>query len=836
MKSNLIGKLLSLVLVVMMLCAVTAVVSSAATENNFTLEYELRDCGKLKLTWDEVPGADAYDIYVDGVHTGSIFGEPLKQTYILSGLEFTDHVITVEASTSGGIKSSTINITEDELHHFLAENTTTVAPTCTEDGTITKICSCESKTVVITAEEDSSLAAPGHDFAPATCYLPMTCRVCSVTEGDALDHDWGEWISNGDDTHTRICANDPSHPETEDCTGGAATCEGKATCEVCNAEYGNVLGHSYGEWVSNDDGTHTKTCVNDAAHTITDNCVAVPTCTEDGVCADCGYTVDKLNHDWNEWTSNGDNTHTRTCNNADHPETEDCTGGAATCEGKAVCEVCNSEYGNVLGHSYGEWVSNDDGTHTKTCVNDAAHTITHDCVAVPTCTNDGVCADCGYTVDKLNHDWNDWTSNGNGTHTRTCNNADHPETENCSGGQASCTAPGVCEHCGGEYLSATDHDYPDVWTSNNNGTHSKVCANDSTHVLTENCSGGTATCEDQAVCEVCNVVYGDPLGHTESDWITDTDPDCTNPGTKHKECTVCHEELETGTIDAPGHTKGDWITDSDPDCTNPGTKHKECTVCHEELETGTIDAPGHTEGDWITDSDPDCTNPGTKHKECTVCHEELETGTIDAPGHTEGSWITDSYPDCTNPGSKHKECTVCHETVATESISANGHTEGSWITDKNPSCSVPGSKHTECTVCGDTIKTESIKLLDHTEGEWIKDSDPDCTTEGSKHTECTVCHTVIKTEAIAANGHDYEWHDVENESNGKTDFTYRQEICKVCNDKKEPVVDSIDVAETDKKAIGTVLVVVSSLAIVAWAVARLKAPATTTPWYKRKKK
>ena len=55
------------------------------------------------------------------------------------------------------------------------------------------------------------------------------------------DHNYGDWISNGNDTHTKTCANDSSHTITESCSGGTATDTTKAICDVCNAEHGESL-------------------------------------------------------------------------------------------------------------------------------------------------------------------------------------------------------------------------------------------------------------------------------------------------------------------------------------------------------------------------------------------------------------------------------------------------------------------------------------------------------------------------------------------------------------------------------------------------------------------
>ena len=75
---------------------------------------------------------------------------------------------------------------------------------------------------------------------------------CSVVNGqsnsktiyaiwEAHDHSWGEWTSNGNGTHTRTCATDSSHTETGICSGGKATGTEKAICETCHTAYGELL-------------------------------------------------------------------------------------------------------------------------------------------------------------------------------------------------------------------------------------------------------------------------------------------------------------------------------------------------------------------------------------------------------------------------------------------------------------------------------------------------------------------------------------------------------------------------------------------------------------------
>ena len=61
----------------------------------------------------------------------------------------------------------------------------------------------------------------------------------TVTVNDG--HTYGEWTSNGDGTHTRRCTADGcTGSETKDCSGGTATCTEKAKCSVCGVGYGKL--------------------------------------------------------------------------------------------------------------------------------------------------------------------------------------------------------------------------------------------------------------------------------------------------------------------------------------------------------------------------------------------------------------------------------------------------------------------------------------------------------------------------------------------------------------------------------------------------------------------
>ncbi len=144
---------------------------------------------------------------------------------------------------------------------------------------------------------------------PATCIAGgmkahYTCEGCgkffdedkngtteaAVTIPATGAHNYGAWVSNGNGTHTRTCTAG-SHSETKNCSGGTATCENKAVCKVCGAEYGEKLGHNYGEvkytWTDNTCKAE-RVCKHDNTHiesetvTATGTTITAATCTEKG--------------------------------------------------------------------------------------------------------------------------------------------------------------------------------------------------------------------------------------------------------------------------------------------------------------------------------------------------------------------------------------------------------------------------------------------------------------------------------------------------------------------------------------------------------------------------
>ncbi len=148
-------------------------------------------------------------------------------------------------------------------------------------------------------------------------------------------------------------------------TGGKATCMEVAVCEVCKEPYGELAAHTGG--------------------------TEFPTCTTGKTCALCGAEYGILGHDWGEWTPNGNGTHTRSCTRCPEVEPASCTGGTATCSAKAVCVACGGEYGEKDPNN---------------------HDLVQHAAKAPTCTDIGwdayeACKNCNYTtrteLPALNH-------------------------------------------------------------------------------------------------------------------------------------------------------------------------------------------------------------------------------------------------------------------------------------------------------------------------------------------------------------------------------------------------------------------------------------------------
>ena len=207
----------------------------------------------------------------------------------------------------------------------------------------------------------------------AVYYMSCSCgeiiKTETFTAENTAGHDYGNWTSNHDGTHTGVCSRNASHTVTEACSGGSAYCMERAVCEKCKTEYGELGGHIFGSDWKCDNTYHWHECSgckgvdskvlhadNDKDHRC-DACYhLLGTCADnnnDHKCDVCGKQLSEC----------ADNNNDHLCDTCGKKLTEH-TGGTATCTAKAVCTVCGEGYGEMVPHSF--TAENTDAKYLKT--------------------------------------------------------------------------------------------------------------------------------------------------------------------------------------------------------------------------------------------------------------------------------------------------------------------------------------------------------------------------------------------------------------------------------------------------------------------------------------
>ena len=436
---------------------------------------------------------------------------------------------------------------------------------------------------------------PGVEFSADEVVLNFTIACPHANKGTELTQPVAG-TAEADAKHGYLCGDcgelvdavacdfeDISEPETCDKNGVDGI-----KCKDCGYKIATTIDEIDGhDWQpdgldAKENGKHV--CANNAEET--ENCHFVSkgttggTCTEDLVetfeCDVCGYTYTKttvaLGH---VLKSNNDGTHS--CENCDECDatcdyTKDVGSSGATCqvEGTVTKECECGDQKTITGakknHEWGEYTANGDGTHSATC------TTCDPAVAVPAvntvdcdydynddmdCENDGTmtCGVCGDTVKDpahpaTDHAWSNWAHvDGTETHSRTCGNANCPvgtETKDCSGTAVptgpSCDERGytttVCDDCGEEYVVIDEteagdplgHKFDWTHTVENEGTDDEIHYHASNGACLNGCGESVAkeecvftvvdepNCVDggEAVCDICGyVLHLDPLGDGE---------------------------------------------------------------------------------------------------------------------------------------------------------------------------------------------------------------------------------------------------------------------------------------------------------------------------------
>lgn len=398
------------------------------------------------------------------------------------------------------------------------------------------------------------------------------------------------------------------------CTSGAVYYK---SCEHCGAAstetftYGDPTEHTYGAWTKVDDIQHSKSCT-------------------------CGDTVTE-DHDWDNGTVVSEPT---------------CVDLGVK---KHVCSVCNAEkteeYGPLLEHKPGDWTSNNDGTHTRTCTVDPDCTFseTVDCSLGEVEQHDEnqhkrTCSDCGY-VEYIAHDW------GEGVETKAPSCADGVRTYTC-----------VCGKTKTEAIPATgEHDYTGAeWKSDGDHKHVMKCNNcdeykEEAHTVT----GSIKHDLDYHVgtCSVC----GETEAHEAHDWddgVETVPATCVTPGVKTLTCSICNESTQEPIAPTGVHSYGEWQKYTADEHIRYCTLDSNCTASETEAHA----VSGYTDYD------------DEHHKiNCDVCGE-----TEILADHNWGEASVTSNPTCVTEGEATYTCADCGGTKTAPVDPTNAHVWGDW--------------------------------------------------------------------------------------------------------------------------------------------------------------
>ena len=280
----------------------------------------------------------------------------------------------------------------------------------------------------------------------------------------------------------------------------------------------------------------------------------------------------------------------------------------------------------------------------------------------PTCTEGKICEKCGAEYGVLGHDWGAWTPNyaSNGTHTRRCKRCNAEETGSCSGGYATCDTLGMCNTCGGSYYGG--HAWGE-WSSAGNGTHTRSCTNYCREVDTAKCTGGKATCSAKAVCEVCGGEYGekDSNNHDLVQHAAKA-PTCTEKGwNAYETCSRCdyttYAEQPALNHDLVNHDA------KAPTCTEKGwDAYETCSRCD---YTTYAELPALNHDYQAVTVAPTCEADGYTVFTCSRCNDSYTADPTDKLGHQFGAWSPNGTgsqsADCLRQGCAHTGSTDCRK-------------------------------------------------------------------------------------------------------------------------------------------------------------------------------
>lgn len=421
----------------------------------------------------------------------------------------------------------------------------------------------------------------------------------------------------------------------------------------------------------------------------------------------------------------------------------------------------------------------------------------------PTCTTGKTCALCGAEYGVLGHDWGAWRPNDDGTHTRRCTrrNCDGVDTANCTGGTATCSAKAVCVVCGGKYGERNPNNHDLVHHDAKAPTCTEIGWDAYDTCSRSGCNYTTyvelpaqhdfvyhqakpATCKEKGwdayrTCSRCD--YTDYVelpalkNHDLKQYVTKA-PTCTEIGFAFVRCWRCdyyasqvlpalNHDLKQYAAKAPTCTEKGW--NAYETCSRSGcdyTTYVELPAQHD-LVQHAAQAPTCTEIGW--NAYETCKNCNyTTRKELPAQH-DLKQHAAKAPTCTEKGW--DAYdtcsrcdhttyaelpalnhdlvhhdakaPTCTEIGwNAYDTCSRCNYTTYAE-LSALNHDYQAVTVE--PTCETDGYTVFTCSRCKDSYAADPTDKLGHQFGAWSPNGtgsqSADCLRQGCAHTGSTDC-------------------------------------------------------------------------------------------------
>ena len=636
--------------------------------------------------------------------------------------------------------------------HTWDEGTVKEAATCTESGTLINKCT------VCGIKREVAIEALGHDLQkiPSTVVEP-TCEVdgyagkkACVREGceyvldtgtiiPAIGHAYGDWTSNGDGTHKRVCANDSNHVESGNCSGGTADCGHKAVCDVCGGEYGDFASsHVFDKQVTTD------------AYKATDaTCEAKATYYYSCQCGEKGTETF-------EFGDYADHVFDREVADAEYLVS------VATCTSPAVynkscaCGLEGTEtfeYGDALGHTFdNEVVSADYKATDATCTAKATYYYSCDCGAHGTATfayGDMLAHVFDKEVAEDKYLASAATCEKKATYYKSC----------------------YCGHFDAD-VSATfesgelgDHVYDNKVVNETYKATDATCTEKATYYFSCDCGkAGTETFEN-----------GETLPHTYDKEVAEDKylkyaANCSSAAVYYKSCACGHFDTETSHTFYFGAPSGNHVYDrevatddykaTDATCTAKATYYFSCE-CGEKgtttFESGaTLDhTMTHTPAKAAT-----CVATGNvEYWTCSTCSLNYDSATggnviedvttaIDSTNHVHTTISKPEVaPDCENTGlTAEVSCADCDKVLEErEEIPALGHDMGDWFVSHEPTCTVTGVNERTCKRDGcDYFETEAIPTIAHSVTTLHPEVPATCTKTGTReYYECENCDKYV---------------------------------------------------------------------------------------------